>query len=584
MKRRPIHIAFLAGVLLGSGWPLVGQHMADDEVLNAPVFRERFYVQTDKSLYEAGEPVRFRIFNLSHALLKAHHWSNVLYIELINSRNNAVAQGKFMLDRNGSSGKLLLPDTASTGEYYLRAYTRWMMNFPSSAYAYVPLAVVHPLQLNVTTLDHGDSAIVGSRFPGHEASRLSGLVVNEGSELSCETERQSYDKRTRAAVRIRTGDLSELDGGLAVSVVRREYLERGKSFFSGNPGAERKVQGPVRYIPETRGVSLEGKIVKVDDGQPVPSAIIDVTLLGPEPDYIGLVSDKNGEISLMIPPNKAARNALITIGKSGGATCRLDIKDPFSTQFLANGIPRTDYFSSRLEVIEEMMMLTQLKQAFGIAHPEADVPSDSSAAAYFYGSPEYVYKPADYIPIPNLEEFFFELVPQVVIRERQGEYLVVMVDDAGYSLEFAPLILLDHVAVKDLAALFKTDPQLIEHIDVINSSYIRGGNYYGGIISLISREGNLAGVGLPEGSTIIDLQTFPGRGDMLRGNEAPARNDRIPDLRTLLYWNPQQQVSPGSDVTIEFFTSDIAGSYVVSVTGMTASGEIVGSSCAFQVE
>jgi hypothetical protein len=585
MKGRRIHIAFLINLLLGSIYSISAQPSDDPDILNAPMFRERYFLQTDRSLYAAGEPVRFRVYNLSHELLKENNWSTVLYVEVINSANKAVAQVKFILGEDGSSGELLLPDTVSTGEFYLRAYSRWMLNFPPSEYTYVPLAVVNPAQLNLRSAENGDSISAGFRFPVQERIGLNPFAIKEGTGLSCEASTGTYGKRTKAEIGITAGENIEFIGGLAVTVVREEYLEKGARCFSGNPVRGLRVSEPVRYAPETRGTLFEGTIVRVDNGQPVPRALMDFTLLGAEPDYIGMVSDNNGEIRLTIPPNKAAPNALVTIEKSGETAYRLIPGDPFSTEFLTSSIPRTQYFSEHLEVIEELMLHTQIKSAFNTSDPYPGIVSDTSSGTYFYGIPEYRYHPAEYIQIPNLGEFLFELVPQVAIRERQGEYLVAVLDDAGFSLDFAPLILLDHVAVKDLDALLKTDPRFIKQIDVVNTHYIRGGNYYGGILSIISNEGNLAGVGLPEGSTIIDLQTCMKSALRLPQEDLPdPRDQRIPDLRTLLYWNPHTEVPRGGSAAIEILTSDATGSYVVSVTGMTAAGEILSSSAVFQVE
>ena len=47
---------------------------------------------------------------------------------------------------------------------------------------------------------------------------------------------------------------------------------------------------------------------------------------------------------------------------------------------------------------------------------------------------------------------------------------------------------------------------------------------------------------------------------------------RIPDFRHTLYWNPE--VTPATD-TVSFYTSDMKGKYVVTLQGITATGEAV---------
>jgi len=119
----------------------------------------------------------------------------------------------------------------------------------------------------------------------------------------------------------------------------------------------------------------------------------------------------------------------------------------------------------------------------------------------------------------------------------------------------------------------------------VNTIYIRGSNIYGGIISLISREGNLAGVGLPEGATIIELQTVVGLDDLAPQDFIPpSRGERLPDLRSTLFWDPDVELRSGEQRSLEFPASDIPGTYVAILTGVTQEGKVIRSACEFDVE
>ena len=139
--------------------------------------------------------------------------------------------------------------------------------------------------------------------------------------------------------------------------------------------------------------------------------------------------------------------------------------------------------------------------------------------------------------------------------------------------------------MQDMEALLSIDPALLKTIDVVNSVYIRGNNIYGGIISMISKEGNLAGAGLPEGATMIDLQTFDrGQGSWPQAIALPSRKERLPDLRTTLYWEPAKELTAGGEAVLEFRASDIPGTYVITVTGVTPDGKVIRSACECKVE
>jgi hypothetical protein len=122
--------------------------------------------------------VSFRLYNLSDPLLKETHWSRVCYLELINSRNAAVAQGKYQLHSWGGDGQIIIPDTVTTGHYTLRAYTRWMRNDPPSAYFHLPLAIVNPRKITSADLSAGRqrTRINGGEAPGP----LAGIACSHG--------------------------------------------------------------------------------------------------------------------------------------------------------------------------------------------------------------------------------------------------------------------------------------------------------------------------------------------------------------------------------------------------------------------
>jgi hypothetical protein len=47
------------------------------------------------------------------------------------------------------------------------------------------------------------------------------------------------------------------------------------------------------------------------------------------------------------------------------------------------------------------------------------------------------------------------------------------------------------------------------------------------------------------------------------------------DSRSTLYWNGHVYTSPSGKAKLEFYTGDLSTTYTISVTGITASGEII---------
>jgi hypothetical protein len=91
--------------------------------------REEIYMHTDRNLYIAGEELWFDVYLFDRKSNKISAGSKLAYVEVLNSVNQSVLQKRVMLDGGNGPGMFFLPDTLSTGNYLLRAYTSRMKNF-----------------------------------------------------------------------------------------------------------------------------------------------------------------------------------------------------------------------------------------------------------------------------------------------------------------------------------------------------------------------------------------------------------------------------------------------------------------------
>jgi len=107
---------------------------------------EELYVKTDRDLYIAGEKVWMKIYKLNGLTRSPSNLSKVVYIDILDAGNNPVGQIKIGIDGISGSGNFRLPDTLSTGNYFLRSYTNWMQNFSPDLFSYKRISVINPFQ------------------------------------------------------------------------------------------------------------------------------------------------------------------------------------------------------------------------------------------------------------------------------------------------------------------------------------------------------------------------------------------------------------------------------------------------------
>jgi hypothetical protein len=55
--------------------------------------------------------------------------------------------------------------------------------------------------------------------------------------------------------------------------------------------------------------------------------------------------------------------------------------------------------------------------------------------------------------------------------------------------------------------------------------------------------------------------------------ERPTEAHQLPDYRATLYWNPWMATSSLGEATFAFYSSDLAGNYLIEINGVTAHGD-----------
>ena len=93
--------------------------------LNAP---EKIYLQTDKDYYTNGETIWFKTYLVNGITHTISDQSRVVYIELLDPEQNIIAKRNIYTGFDGGTGDIALTEDIIEDSYYLRAYTKYMLN------------------------------------------------------------------------------------------------------------------------------------------------------------------------------------------------------------------------------------------------------------------------------------------------------------------------------------------------------------------------------------------------------------------------------------------------------------------------
>ncbi len=592
MKRYCLLFVFVSGFL----FPFLSRAQAEANV------RERVYLQTDKTLYLAGELVWMKLI-LTDASGRPFAGSKVGYVELLD-KESAQVQAKIELAEGVGEGCLMIPLTLPTGNYRLVAYTRYMRNEGEAVFFEKILSVVNTFSLDKTVPAAKDSVPVA-------------FVAKQDPRVSLQTDKPAYATRSAGDLRI-TGlpeDLHTLSVSIAglelMPVAQPTGLQSWKDQLASLPRGEFSVD----MIPEYEGHILTGKLVNVANGGSVHVEGLmpllgftgrQVRLFGGQLDKEGNtsfftkhISGTHEIVTTVLNPRASEAAVDIQYGAAGQPSdqpavtvtttkaveediYRVDIQTPFATH-TGEALPDLHLHPAWNSYLLQRSVGLQVLHSFMADSMSNTVSSD----AFFQWQPTHVYKLDEYTRFTTMEEVVIEFIPSLRFRRFGGRrHLSVLTEERMGFTVGNTLVLLDGIPVVNHEHIFRYDPLKVDKIEIYRGKYVFGGQMVNGIVSFKTYEYNYPGLAADPATQFFDYEGTQAR----RLFYAPSylteagRKSRVPDYRHTLLWNPRVQTGGESSVSIPFSTSDLKGGYVITVEGLTRGGVPVSASTLISVE
>lgn len=501
---------------------------------------EKVFLFCDRNLYITGEKISFSALLMNNG----KQISNVLYAELVTPGGMKVAGGKFSIRDSVVSASITIPGEVITGVYLLRAYTRYMRNFPGS-FTYYRIKVVNPYRNEVMSSQADSSAAIA-----HDNISDSVLTINLFSDA------------------VKPGDtlhaeIARSDGTaklVSVSAIP-DNLPDDSVLTIPAAGSEK-----IHYDPEIDGVFLSGT-VKDSESLPAAGVRVNLSIMGEGRDFMSVSADSSGRFVFFLRGYEGHRDVFLAAEKSE-KPLNILIDNDFSTAPVTINTGRFSLTGEERKAALKMARNCQVDSIFR----ERPIPEpDSSAADFvpFYGEPDEVIEIESYVQLPTLEEYFNGLPTLVKVRRRGAQKYFKILGTQTELSELEPLVMVDLVAIDDPEKILAIDPRDLKRIEIINAVYVKGDQLYGGIISLISRKGDFAGIELPESGLFVNYSFPEPMGKMI----VPEPDLNMPDARNTVLWIPVLDIR-GTKAEFSFIAPETPGKYEVVVRGVTGEGDV----------
>lgn len=580
-RRRIILFIFLNLFFLNAPLKIYAQSALNrNEEFNPEYLKEKLFITTDRNIYIAGEKAWLKVFKMNKLTGLPDDMSRVIYIELLDRNNFPLRQLK--TGTNGSSGAagFIIPENTATGNYLIRAYTAWMQNWPAATYAYSEISVLNPFQDTENqnaddTLKSGSEKNLGSPSEDQEYS---------GSICSINSNKKVFSGREKVSLDIKVTDQTgnPADADLCVSIVKSSLLKPDRSVTSMpqviSPGLD-----TIKHLPELEGHLVSGMLMK-NTGETLANTGISLSIVGKTARCRFTTTDENGRFNFVV--KEPGTNEIVIQPLSSQITgYYVDLKQTFSTDFINY---RTTAFVPDSNLIKELNKAVIAMQISNIYEPfrTNTGKKNISLVPDFYGKPEKTIIMSDYIELTTLREAVKEIIPDLYVMKHDGAYDFKMINKFNQRFENEPLVLVDGIPEHNFEKVLAIASKEIEKTDVINTRYFYSGNVFDGIVSFVTRKGDLS-VMEYDNSMFRQVYEFCLGPEDFYSPDYRAKElleSRIPDFRNTLYWNPSLHTGTTGRAEIEFFTSDEKGEYTVIARGITSKGKIFTSSMMIEVK
>jgi len=541
---------------------------------------EKPYVMTDKPYYYPSDDILFKAFFNYISPVYRDSLSHVMRVELIDSNRKIVQSKLFPVIAGSSFGDISVPSAIQPGDYTLRAYTRWMLNFDSQLIFTKPVKVLAPDQLAKPT-----------------------DIQQESKQLTIRTEKDVFEAREKITIALEASNFygNQVAADLAVSVTDIEQASIPSNSdnildqfaFKKETLPDSSLKTPRHLIQY--GIDFSGQMV-AGKKQMKTGGVLTIyqEKVG---DVFAIATDASGKfhqqlqvmdsIDLLVDAKSLkGRKAKIIVDK---------IKDPVPPITPAAPIDLEVYKPADPSEYHKTDTYSTTKMLEAVTIEAKRIERHTADKKYLLTDSHL---DGDYLRSTNATDLLSALqgrVPGLVVR-----YAIYLPDGLPRKLVGFPAITTDvfiecaveldgmmitpfsgETVADRLASMTVNE---IESVDVLRfasaSAYgVRAAN---GVIVIKTRMGNKPAGGrtIPDRSKlqVVSLSGYSEATEFRSPDYSEHTNgDDRTDYRSTIYWNPHAISGDKEPLMLSFYAADIPTSYRIVAEGVTADGEPVRS-------
>jgi hypothetical protein len=350
-------------------------------------------------------------------------------------------------------------------------------------------------------------------------------------------------------------------------------LTQGWRRFNWQAILQNKTYG-FSFMPEYEGHIVSGIVSNKLSGQPVKNIQSFLAIPDSAFQFFTGITDSAGKVNFY---TKNFYGSHEIFGQAGGKerNFRIDLKSPFSETYSSRLLQPFSLSSVSGFGLQAGSISTQVQNIYAKESIDKFSPLTIDTSSFFVPTRTYILD--NYVRFPTMEEVLREYVQEVAVIKQNNSLRLETGrrDAAGIVYRYEPLVLVDGVPLfDDPDKIFGYDPLKVKELQVVNKKYFLGASSFEGILNFKTYTGRPEGLTLDPNATVIDYEGL----QLQREFFSPVYEtqnqvtSRLPDFRHLLYWVPIIKTNPSGKQQVSFYTSDLAGKYMVTIEGLSVKG------------
>jgi hypothetical protein len=343
----------------------------------------------------------------------------------------------------------------------------------------------------------------------------------------------------------------------------------------------------IQFIPEHKGHIIEA-LVTNQAGNPAPLIQTYLSAPGKIIRLYGSRSAQTGKTRYEMREFYGNHKVVLQTHGNRDSVNTITLINPFSQLYAQQNLPALQLPAAFSQALLEKTVAMQVQDVY-TDEKNSRILNAVQDSTTFYGKPDETYLLDDYTRFQVMEEVMREYVPGVLVRKRKDGFHFVVMDRVNTGpgvLRDDPIILLDGVPIFDADEIMAFDPLKIKKLDVLTRQYYLGIMVMQGVVSYSTYHGDLGGFPLNPRALVLDYEGLQINREFYSPvyDDKKTRSSRVPDQRSLLYWNPDVTLTGSEAGKLSFYTSDLPGSYRIEVQALTEDGTPASTSAAFSVK